>query len=280
MKVLKTAALVLLLFCADASSQTKPAIQHAKTYKTVKDISDYWISEKLDGMRGYWNGKQLFSRQGNIINSPPWFTKGWPSNAIDGELWIGRNQFQQTLSCIKKRTTDKSCWKKIRFMIFDLPKHNGVFTLRIKAMEQLVSRVNSPYLTMIRQFKVSDTEQLERELNITTLNNGEGLMLHHGNAYYHVGRTANIMKLKKHQDDEAIVIGHLPGKGKYQGMLGALQVEMENGKIFKIGTGFKKSERAKPPAIGSVITFTYNGKTQAGIPRFARFLRVRDDRKD
>jgi len=194
---------------------------------------------------------------------------------MDGELWIARDQFQQTLSCVRKIHIDEGCWRKVRFMIFDLPTNPRSFTERIKVMGQLTKQTSSTYLVMIKQFKLENNEQLENKLNHIIANKGEGLMLHYGSAYYREGRTANIMKLKKHQDAEAKVIAHLPGKGKYQGMLGALQVKTASGIVFKIGSGFTDIERANPPEIGSIITFKYNGKTQADIPRFARYWRVR-----
>lgn len=272
--IFKTALLFLLLQ-NQTSAQPKPDIQHATTYKPVDDISMYWVSEKLDGIRGYWNGKQLLTRQGNLIHSPKWFTLHWPKNVMDGELWIARDNFQATLSCVRKVKIEDDCWQKVRYMIFDLPAHSKIFTLRIKTMTQLVKRTNSPYLAMIKQFKLNNTVQLENKLNSIIAHKGEGLMLHRSNAYYHVGKTTNIMKLKKHQDAEATVIAHVEGKGKYTGQLGAVKVKMPNGIVFKIGSGFSDAERANPPAVGSVITYKYNGKTKAGIPRFARFFRVK-----
>ncbi len=275
MKLFILILLILFSLNSQAVPQSKPAIQHATTYKAVTDLNQYWLSEKLDGMRGYWNGTQLLTRQGNLIYSPEWFTQSWPDNAIDGELWIKRDHFQQTLSCVRKKLVDETCWQLVRFMIFDLPEHGGTFTERVTAMQRLTKKVNSPYLSIVKQFKLSTIEQLDQTLDKIIKNNGEGLMLHRDNAYYHVGRTANIMKLKKHQDAEATVIAHIKGKGKYQRMLGALQVKTTEGIIFKIGSGFSDQERHEPPEIGSLITFKYNGKTKAGIPRFARFFRVR-----
>jgi len=275
MKLFLMALLLFILFPCQISAQNKPAIQHGKTYKAVDDIKQYWLSEKLDGMRGYWNGKHLLTRQGNLIHSPKWFTRNWPKNALDGELWIGRDQFQQTLSCVRKTNIDERCWKKVRFMVFDLPSNSDTFTERLSLMQQLIKDTNSTYLAMIKQFKLDNIEQLESLLNIIVANKGEGLMLHLGSAFYHVGRTANIMKLKKHQDGEAQVIAHLQGKGKYQGMLGAIKVKTVEGIVFNIGSGFTDAERVNPPEIGSIITYKYNGKTQAGIPRFARYWRIR-----
>jgi len=276
MKLFVTVLLILFTLSAQSTPSLNPAIQQATAYKTVTDINQYWLSEKLDGMRGYWDGTQLLTRQGNLIHSPEWFTKNWPDNAIDGELWVKRGYFQQTLSCVRKKQLDEICWQFVRFMMFDLPEHGGTFTQRLSAMQELTNKRNSPYLSMIEQFKVTTNEQLHQTLDKVAKNNGEGLMLHLGDAYYHVGRTNNIMKLKKHDDAEAIVIAHIEGKGKYQGILGAIQVKTVEGIIFKIGSGFTDEERHQPPAVGSLITFKYNGKTQAGIPRFARFFRIRE----
>ena len=258
---------------ADQRMTIKPEIQHATRYKTIDDISQYWVSEKLDGMRGYWNGQQLLTRTGNIIHSPTWFTKHWPTTVMDGELWIARSKFQATVSCVRKITIDEKCWRKVRFMIFDLPKHTGTFTERIAAMKSLTDSTLSEHLGMIKQFKLKTNQQLDDTLNNITKNQAEGLMIHRGNAYYHIGRTSNIMKLKKDQYGEAVVIAYIAGKGKYHGMLGAVTVQTATNITFNIGSGFSDYERTNPPPIGSIITFKYNGKTEANIPRFARFIR-------
>ena len=100
-------------------------------------------------------------------------------------------------------------------------------------------------------------------------------MLHHQDAHYKTGRSADLLKLKTYQDAEATVIGYRPGRGKYQGMVGALIVRTPEGLEFAIGSGLTDALRQTPPAIGSEITYRYNGYTSNGIPRFARFLRER-----
>ncbi|MDC1256020.1 DNA ligase [bacterium] len=259
------------------SPKVKPPIQHGIVIKKDIDVSQYWISEKLDGMRGYWNGKQLFSRQGNIINSPSWFTKDWPRTPLDGELWSSRDHFQNIISCTKRKKIKEACWSDIRLMIFDLPQHKGNFTERIRAMRNLMLVNKSPYLTMIKQFRLNSTKQLYSKLDDIVEKNGEGLMLHHQYGYYRSGRTPNLMKLKKYQDDEAVVIKHISGKGKYSNLMGSILVEDKNGLQFKIGSGFTVKEREQPPPIGKRITFKYVGKTQRGVPRFASYLRIREE---
>jgi DNA ligase-1 len=101
-------------------------------------------------------------------------------------------------------------------------------------------------------------------------------MLHRADSQYATGRSAALLKLTPWQDAEARVVAHLPGKGKYAGMLGALQVQMPDGRRFALGSGFTDAERRNPPLLGTQVTYRYRELTRHGIPRFARFLRVRE----
>jgi len=276
MKILILPTICLFFhFSPDIFAQTKLEIQHGTTYKTVDDISQYWVSEKLDGVRGYWNGKQLLTRKGNVINAPTWFTKNWPTQVVEGELWIARHHFEQVSALIRRHKSHDSQWQKVRFMIFDLPTQKGNFSTRIQVIKSLVQQVNSPYFRYIPQQKFSSNQQLFSHLDHIVAQGGEGLMLHHQQAFYKIGRNKHLMKLKKHQDAEAIVIAHHQGKGKYKGKLGAITVETPTGLQFKIGSGFTDKQRVDPPPIGSQITYKYFGKTQKGTPKFASFMRIR-----
>lgn len=257
------------------SNSIKPTIQLATIYQESTKINDYWISEKLDGVRGYWTGTHLFTKQGNIINTPDRYTHNWPNIPLDGELWSNRNQFQQIVSCVRKKIPNNNCWKHINFMIFDLPTHSGDFSERLLQMHKIVQQSQTTNIAVIKQVKVNSNKQLMEKLKTVVDNQGEGLMLHHQHAYYKSGRSNELMKLKHYQDAEAIVIGYIQGKGKYQGQLGSLQVKTSEGIIFKIGSGFSDKERITPPNIGDIITFKYTGKTKKGVPRFASFMRIR-----
>jgi DNA ligase-1 len=261
------------------SQATKPKLQHSINYLKVNDVSKYFVSEKLDGIRGHWDGKQLITRQGNLIKSHIWFTEHWPKFPIDGELWLDRDTFQPLMSCVSRHAPEmnrqRSCWKNVRFMMFDLPEHQGVFRERVEKMQSISKQVPSPYLAMINQVKLKNINELDTKLDTIIAAKGEGVMLHLASAYYQAGRNPALMKLKRHQDAEATIIGHSEGKGKYLGKLGAIKVKTSDGVIFKIGSGFSDYQRANPPEIGTIITFKYNGLTQAGKPRFARFWRVR-----
>ena len=160
-------------------------------------------------------------------------------------------------------------------MMFDLPKHQGDFKERVNKMQHLLIQFPSPYLAMISQVTLKDVSALDNKLNEVITAQGEGLMLHLASAYYQPGRNSALMKLKKHQDAEATIIGYTEGKGKYQNQFGAIKVKTSDGIIFKIGSGFSDIQRANPPKVGTIITFKYNGLTNAGVPRFARFWRIK-----
>jgi DNA ligase-1 len=270
---------VLFLLLVNTAAQAEaPALLLAKTYNNTVNLNDYWVSEKLDGVRAYWDGNQLISRQGNPFNPPAWFIADFPAYPLDGELWMGRNSFDLVSGIVRRLTPDDESWRNIEYRIFDLPLRDSdlTFDQRLARLRSLINQADLPHLQMVKQFKVADETALMKELDRVVELGGEGLMLHRGQSLYRAARSDDLLKLKTYEDAEAVVIAHLPGKGKYQGMMGALLVEIEGKRRFKIGTGFSDEDRADPPAIGALITYKYFGRTNSGLPRFASFLRVRE----
>lgn len=259
-----------------------PALLLAKVYHPSIALADYWVSEKYDGVRGFWDGEKLLTRGGERVAAPAWFTAGWPDVRMDGELWAGRGKFQQAVSTVRQQVPDDAAWRSIRFMVFDLPKHGGVFTDRIPAIATHVQTLNQSWVQAVPQFKVPSHKALQVLLTKTVREGGEGLMLHRGASVYAGVRSDDLLKVKTHEDTEARVVGYLPGKGKFAGVVGALLVEMPafDGKPalrFKLGAGLSDAERAKPPPIGSMVIYRYRGFNDSGLPRFATFVRMRDE---
>lgn len=123
--------------------------------------------------------------------------------------------------------------------------------------------------------KSTGHEKLMASLDEVVLKGGEGLMLRRGGSLPTIGRSDDLLKAKRYQDAEAVIVAHLPGEGKYQGMLGSVRVERPDGRQFHIGTGFSDAERKNPPPVGATITYKHYGFTSTGLPRFASFMRVR-----
>ena len=245
------------------------------TVAAAGGIGAYWISEKLDGVRARWDGRRLRTRGGYPVDAPAWFTAGWPDVAMDGELWMGRGRFDDTGALVRNPPADPAPWRDVRFLVFDLPDHGGTFEDRVLAMRALSGAGHPPWLRPVAQSRVADDAGLQARLRAVLAAGGEGLMLHHRDARYLPGRSTGLLKLKPHDDAEARVIAHLPGRGKYAGMTGALLVERADGVRFRIGSGLGDAERAAPPPPGSLVTYRHNGLTGNGLPRFPRYLRVR-----
>ena len=253
----------------------KPSLMLANIYHQDIDLRDFWVSEKYDGVRAFWDGEKFLSRAGNIYQAPTWFTENFPKHKLDGELWIGRQSFELLLSTVRDKVPDDKAWGKVKYMVFDMPELSAPFDLRLQRLNTLIQRANISWLQAVKQWKVKDHSELLRNLELITTAGAEGLMLHRGSSLYKGKRNGDLFKLKLYEDAEAIVIDHLPGKGKYSQMMGAMIVEIKDGLRFKLGTGFSDKERRNPPAIGEVVTFKFYGKSKNGVPRFASYLRAR-----
>jgi len=254
-----------------------PDILLANVYRDDIDVSAYLVSEKLDGVRAVWDGEILRFRSGYRVNAPAWFTDPLPKIPLDGELWLGRGQFDRLSGIVRRDIPDENQWRQVRYMIFELPGAPGTFAERAERIREIAATANLPWLAEIPQRPVISRGKLQQMLAQTVKAGGEGLMLHRADAAYETGRSDTLLKLKPWLDAEAVVLAHLPGKGKYAGRMGALQLRMPDGREFRLGTGFTDAQRITPPPIGSKVTYRYRELTPNGLPRFASFLRIRQE---
>lgn len=272
-----------ILFClaASAAQAAKPVeapdILLAKVLDATANPADYWISEKYDGVRAIWDGRELRFRSGRAVPAPAWFVEGLPEQAVDGELWLGRGRFDELSAMVRKSDPVDADWRQIKYMIFELPGAPGTFTERVVAMNRLVAASRLPNLQAVPQFRIGDCKSLRLRLAEIVAAGGEGLMLHRAEAPYHGGRSDDLLKFKPFEDAEARVIGHEPGKGRFAGLTGALRMEMPDGRRFRIGSGLTDAVRRNPPPVGSLVTYRYQSLTPKGLPRFPRYWRIRDD---
>lgn len=257
-----------------ARKDTAPPILLAHPWDQVVDLSGWWMSEKLDGVRAYWDGKSLLSRLGNPFVAPKWFLDGLPDHPLDGELWGGRKMFQRTVSIVRRQDASEA-WKDIRYVIFDAPTLDLPFEERLRHCRENLAL--SERLDVLEHQLCQDLDHLRGELRKVEDMGGEGLMLRQPGSRYEVGRSWTLLKVKSFQDAEATVVGHQPGAGRHKGRLGALLVQLPDGTRFSVGTGFSDAERENPPAVGSLITFRYQELSNAGVPRFPTYVGVRFD---
>lgn len=269
-----------LVLCALLSMQgalaEPPALMHAQRHHDGIDPAAYWVSEKLDGVRAVWDGRVLRFRSGRPIAAPAWFTGPLPAHPLDGELWIARGRFDVLSGIVRRDVPDDADWQPVRYLLFDLPGAPGDFSQRLERLTRIVADAGLPWLQVVPQWRVADRAELALRFNEVVAGGGEGLMLHRADALWTAGRSDALLKLTPFLDAEATVTGHVPGKGRHRGRLGALEVVDAEGRRFRIGSGLSDAARAAPPAIGAQVTYRYRELTTRGLPRFPVFVRVRD----
>lgn len=258
----------------EANASAQPALMHAKLWPAGFDPKPYLVSEKLDGVRAFWDGQSLRFRSGLPIAAPDWFIAGLPKTPLDGELWLGRGRFDELSGTVRKKLPGEAEWRQLRYMIFDLPGASGSFAERAQRINALLVDARQPWLQAVAQTHMPNATSLQTLLKQTVKTGGEGLVLHRANALWSPGRSDALFKLKPMPDDEARVLAHLSGKGRHAGRLGALLLALPDGQQFALGTGFTDAQRAEPPPVGAIVTYRYRDRTPRGLPRFASFLRV------
>ena len=247
----------------------------AERWRDALDPAAYLVSEKLDGVRARWDGAALRLRGGRAIAAPSWFLAGLPAIPLDGELWLGRGRFDELSGLVRRQRSDDAAWRAVRYMVFDLPGDAGPFRERAARLAGLVEAAGLPRLRAVPQFLVANRGELAATLAAVLAGGGEGLMLHRADARWRPGRSEALLKLTPSLDAEARVVGYVAGKGRYRGLVGALEVEMPDGRRFRIGSGLSEAERRAPPPLGSEVTYRYRELGSGGLPRFPVYMRQR-----
>lgn len=260
----------------DKTKKEVPRLLLAETWRAEQDVAGWWLSEKLDGVRAFWDGRRFLSRQGNVFHAPSWFTAGLPTWPLDGELWLDRKRFQETVSIVRRQDQPDS-WRHVSFVVFDAPAYDAPFEARTEFLEAKFRQHSLLFARVLPQCRCSNSNHLRDELARIEALGGEGLMLRQPQSRYEAGRSGTLLKVKSFHDDEALVIDHVPGRGRHKGRLGALLVRLPNGTEFSVGTGLSDAQRESPPTIGATITFRYQELTEGGVPRFPSFVSVRSE---
>ena len=268
------------LFISSSCYAQAPDLFLLHTYKKSQDVTGWVMSEKLDGVRAYWDGQQLISRGGNVFSAPQSFLQNFPPFALDGELWTKRNDFENIVSIVRQQNPDER-WSKIHYRVFEVPAQKGGLYERLSVLqtylESTTDFVGNKLISIeiVQQLKIKNTTHLNDFLQQVVSHGGEGVVLRDPVEEFQTGRLSSALKLKVHQDDDCEVTGYKPGRGKYRGMVGSLKCQLKNQKEINVGSGLSDQQRKYPPVIGSIITFKHYGLTGKGMPRFPVFLRER-----
>lgn len=245
----------------------------ASKFDGSQDIKGWIMSEKLDGLRCVWDGKEMRTRNGHLFYPPEFFVKNFPDMILDGELFAGRGEFQKAVSIVRKHKSHDG-WEDVKYLVFDGPAIPGNFAKRLKVLKDALEGIDSKYIELHKHEVCKDEEHLQKEMKRVIALKGEGMMIRDPKSKYEHRRTKTMLKVKEFHDDEATVIGSNKGTGRLEKLMGAIIVKNKAGKVFKIGSGFTDKERVNPPKKGTVVTYRYFELTKDGIPRFPTFMRV------
>lgn len=255
-----------------SSSNLNPML--AEKYDGSQNIDNWFVSEKLDGIRAIWNGSNLRSRNGNIFHPPKYFIETFPKDLfLDGELFLERGKFSETVSIVKKQYSHDG-WDKIKFLVFDAPGLKAQFKDRLCIIEASLGEANKKYIELHHHEVLKDKEELDKRLREVISKKGEGLIVRDPDSFYENRRSKSMLKVKEFHDAEATVLAHLKGTGRLCNTIGSLLVVNDDGVEFKIGSGFTDKERRNMPKIGSRVTYRYFELSKDKVPRFPTFLRV------
>lgn len=186
------------------------SVMLAQTYEPDKhDPSGWLMSEKLDGVRCFWNGTTLFSRNGVKIRAPKEWVDMMPAIALDGELWTGRDDFHKAVTITIHREHGMDEWKDVKYMVFDAPMVPGTFQERIAVAKKAIDEKPNKTVQLIKQSVCKSATHLETLMDEVCGGQGEGVMIKDPKSDYHRKRSYSLLKVKRFEDAEATVIGHV-----------------------------------------------------------------------
>lgn len=222
-----------------------------------QDLAGWWLSEKYDGFRAYWNGEELLTKNGAAFRTPPWFIADLPDMPIDGELWCGRGTLEQIASIVQGADGDR--WQAVSFVVFDLAA-SGI-SVEERQWELLRALRGCRHARAVSQTHCAGNGHAREMLAAVESEGGEGLVARAPGSFYEQGRSPSLLKIKSLRDAEAHVIEHRPR---------SIVLETDDGIRFAVNC--PDYDR---PALGEVVTFQYSGLTARGVPKCARLWRIR-----
>lgn len=303
----------------------------AHNYDGSQNVHQWWCSEKLDGVRAFWDGSTFRSRAGNTFHVPQFFFDKLPkTHHLDGELFLGRGDFQLCVGTVKKHKPVEAEWRRLKYCVFDvIPRSGGdaekTFEDRMAEGKELLKNCDyaewhehgrvggggggtpgeaasgvGPAAGAAAGAKAASSSKkrkrsesglaapddlsatiawLDAELKRVETLGGEGLMLRQPGSLYERKRSNTLLKVKSFEDIDCEVVKVEIGKGANKNRMGALFCKDAAGVQFKVGTGFKETERENPPQPGEIISIKFQERTKDSKPRFPVFLRRRPDLK-
>ena len=227
-----------------ATKRRCPGSCWPRSWDNATDLSGWWMSEKLDGVRAYWDGKQFLSRQGNLFHAPDWFVPALPDQAARRRT-LDRTARSSSAPSASSAGRTRAISGRKSASSSSTPPPDAAASRTASSLSNALATAKAKYARPHEHELCKDRPPPPELARVESLG-GEGLMLRQPGSKYEAGRSSTLLKVKTFHDAEARVIGHQPGAGRHKGRLGALVVDLPNGTQFSVGTGFSDAERDTP----------------------------------
>lgn len=246
----------------------------------AENIESYAISEKFDGVRGIWDGKEMFSKNGKKLAIPPCFAEKLAilelkdGEFVEGELWADYGKFAEVSSLARRKNPTCAEFESVKYLIFNAQlNESSDFLANLSKIQSILESHKTPQIRTITQHKFHSSKELQDFFDAVVAKGGEGVILRDSHTAF---------KLKAQHDAECKIIDYTRGKGRLSGKVGAIVCEsladknagIKNGIIFRIGSGLSDEMRTNPPKIGTIITYKFSGVSKNSVPLHTRFWRV------
>jgi DNA ligase-1 len=162
-----------------------------QTISLPSNLTGWVASEKLDGIRAIWTGEFFMTRQGKILKAPAWFTAGMPDVRLDGEIYMGRNSFNQLVSTIQKKGSN---WDGVQYHVFDYADNSATITDGIAKLQTLSL---PSHVKLVEHRTVANHAELDAWEKQVVDGGGEGLVIRNASAKYRGTFGDGMLKVKR-----------------------------------------------------------------------------------
>lgn len=275
-----------------------------------------WVQDKHDGMRFNAivqnNTCEFRSRSGNLIELHGHLQEEFVAMAkgndvvFDGEFLVRKNgvfldrktgngilnkAVKQTITKEEASLVSAILWDYIPFK--DWQKHfcEIDYFNRYKKLKDCVPnhfKSDDCRIFLSENIVVNNIQEVTQAFNKSIENNKEGIILKALNCGWENKRIKGAIKFKSEKECDLIILRIIPGEGKYDGLLGAIECgTIDEMLTVRVGSGFSDDQRRQNWAekIGKIATIKYNEKIQSKITNkfslfLPRFVEIRNDKTE